>query len=153
MSLEDRLERLERMLSRVLEKLERLERIVGMAGDEARLAMEVATAFAIPAQEAVAAAKRIAKVLSSVEGEVADDGIARAIVEALAVNGPMTLRGLEREVRRLRGTASRSVIRERVRRLEELGVVEVERRGRRMVIRLAGDEEGGRDSRGPGSGV
>jgi uncharacterized membrane protein len=139
-SLEERLRRIEEMLSMVLERLERLERMAGAAGEEARLAVEIALAFAAPAQEAVAAARRVASALSRAERGVAVDGVARAIVEALAVNGPMTLRGLEREVRRLRGTASRSVIRGRLRVLEELGVVVVERRGRRMVIRLASEE-------------
>ena len=142
-SLEERLRRIEEMLAMVLDRLERLERLAGMAGEEARLSVEIALAFAAPAQEAVAAARRVAEALSRAGGVMVDDGITRAIVEALAVNGPMTLRGLEREVRKLRGTASRTVIRERLRRLEELGVVEIDRRGRRMVIRLAGDKDAG----------
>ncbi|GAB6148674.1 hypothetical protein [Stetteria hydrogenophila] len=146
MSLEERLRRIEAMLAEVLERLERLEEL---AGSEARLAAEIAIAFASPAQEAVAAARRVVEALSGAGREAMDDGVTRAIVEALAVNGPMSLRGLEREVRRIRGTASRSVVRERVRRLEELGVVEVERRGRRLVVRLAGDKEAG-ERRGHG---
>lgn len=143
MSLEERLRRIERMLAMVLERLERLERAAGLAGEEARVSVEIALAFAAPAQEAVAAARRVVEALSKADRETVNDGVSKAIIEALAVNGPMTLRGLEREVRRLRGSASRSVVRERLRRLEELGIVEVDRRGRRMVIRLAGDEGGG----------
>ncbi len=150
MSLEERLRRIEEMLAMVLERLERLEKLTGTAGEEARLSVEIALAFAAPVQEAVAAARRVAETLSRADREMVNDGITKAIVEALAVNGPMTLRGLEREVRRLRGTASRSVIRERLRRLEELAIVEVDRRGRRMVIKLASDkdasEAGGSDS-------
>lgn len=141
MSLEERLRRIEEMLTMILERLERLERLTGTASEEARLSVEIALAFAAPVQEAIAAARMVAEALSRADREMVNDGITKAIVEALAVNGPMTLRGLEREVRRLRGTASRSVIRERLRRLEGLGIVEIDRRGRRMVIRLASDKD------------
>ena len=129
------------MLEEVLERLERLERASGLAGEEARVSVEIALAFAASAREAVEAARRVSAALSRAGGDLAGDGVARAIVEVLAARGPMTLRGLEREVRRLRGTASRGVIRERLRRLEELGVVRVERRGRRLVISLAEEAE------------
>lgn len=141
MSLEERLRRIEEMLTMILERLERLERLTGTASEEARLSVEIALAFAAPVQEAIAAARMVAEALSRADREMVNDGITKAIVEALAVNGPMTLRGLEREVRRLRGTASRGVIRERLRRLEGLGIVEIDRRGRRMVIRLASDKD------------
>ncbi|WP_148706321.1 hypothetical protein [Aeropyrum camini] len=133
------MERIERLLAEVLERLRRIEEMAGAGGREARIAAEIATAFTLPIHEAISTARRVAQAVSRVDQRMADDGIARAIVEVLAVNGPTTLRGLEREVRRLRGTASRRVIRERLRVLERLGIVRVERRGRRMVISLATD--------------
>ncbi len=136
MSIEDRIRRIEIMLAELAERLERLERLAG-SPEEPGLAVEIALAFAASVQEALAAARRAAGALSRGGPEIAGDGISRAIVEALAVNGPLSLRALEREVRRLRGTASRSVVRERLAKLERLGIVRVERRGRKMVISLA----------------
>ncbi len=135
--LEERLARIERLLQEALARLARLEEATLGASEEARLALELAMAFARPVQEALEASRRALRALSRLEAGEEPDGLTRAIVEALAARGPMSLRGLEREVRRLRGSASRSAIRARVERLREAGVVEVERRGRRMVIRLA----------------
>ena len=140
MSLEERLRRIEELLERVLERLERLEGLTGTLSLQARLALEIAQAFTMQAQEAVSAARRAAQALARLGGEDLGDSITRAIIEALAARGPLSLRGLEREVRRLRGKASRSIIVGRLRRLEEAGVVRVERRGRRMVISLAVEE-------------
>lgn len=141
MSLEERLRRIEALLERVLERLDRLEGLTGTLSLEARLALEIAQAFTLHAQESVAAARRAARALARLGGHGLGDAVTQAIVEALAARGPLSLRGLEREVRRLRGTASRSVIAERLRRLEEAGVVRVERRGRRMVISLEDEED------------
>jgi len=135
---EERLRRIEELLLMVLERLERLEEATGRSSLEARLAVEIVLAFAATAQEAINAARKIAALMEG-SGTLGEDDIARAIVEVLAVKGPQSLRGLEREVRRLRGTASRTAIRSRVRMLEELGIVVVERRGRRMVVKLAGE--------------
>jgi DNA-binding transcriptional ArsR family regulator len=136
-SLEERLERIERLLEEALARLARLEEATLGASEEARLAVELAMAFARPVQEMVEAARRSLAALSRLGAGEEPDGLTRAIVEALAARGPLTLRGLEREVRRLRGAASRSAIRSRLESLERAGVVVVERRGRRMVIRLA----------------
>ena len=134
--LEERLARIERLLQEALARLARLEEATLGASEEARLALELAMAFARPIQEALEASHRVLEALSRLGGEE-PDRLTRAIVEALAARGPTSLRGLEREVRRLRGSASRAAIRARVERLREAGVVEVEKRGRRMVIRLA----------------
>ncbi|MEB3852187.1 MAG: hypothetical protein LRS49_06390 [Desulfurococcales archaeon] len=139
--LEERLSRIERLLEEAIERLARLERLTLEAGGEARLAAELALAFTRPVQEVLDAAARAARALSRLAGPGGwePDGVTKAIVEALAVRGPLTLRGLEREVRRIRGTASRRVIRSRLEELERAGVVRVERRGRRLVVRLATD--------------
>ncbi len=137
MGLEERLARLERLLSEVLRRLERLEEALGSAGEEARLAILLAEAFAKPIQEAADAARRAARALSRLPGA---DEVTVAIVEALAAQGPLSLRGLEREVRRLRGSASRAAIRSRLDLLLDAGLICVEKKGRRLVIRLAGEE-------------
>lgn len=96
----------------------------------------------LPAYRALEAARivvRLARIIGGI------DEITRAIIEALAAKGPQTLRGLEREVRRIRGKASRRKISERVRWLEEIGVVEVERRPNRSIVRLKSVEESPED--------
>jgi len=150
LSLEERLRRIEELLSQVLERLERLEGLVAGASEEARVAVQLAVAFSRPIQDAVRAARIALKAFSRARESGVDDELSEAIVEALAMAGrPLSLRGLEREVRRIRGTASRAAIRSRLRGLEEAGVVRVERRGRSMVIRLAVEEEPGEGGAGP----
>lgn len=135
----DRLERVERLLAEVLRRLERLESILsGVDAEEARIATRIAVEFSLPAYAAVKAAARIARALHRLSAEHGGyDDLDTAIIEVLVVEGPQTLRSLERRVRTVRGRASRRVIRERVARLEQLGLVRVERDGRGLRISLA----------------
>jgi len=135
----DRLERVERLLAEVLRRLERLESILsGVDAEEARIATRIAVEFSLPAYAAVKAAARIASALHRLSAEPGGyDDLDTAIIEVLAVEGPQTLRSLERRVRTVRGRASRRIIRERVARLEQLGLVRVERDGRGLRISLA----------------
>lgn len=54
----------------------------------------------------------------------ARDEISRIILNSLAMKGPMNISALTREVTRERGTASRVTVRNRVRRLLELDIIE-----------------------------
>jgi len=131
---EERLERLEQMLADIARRLERLETMLAGAGEEARLAVTLAQAFTKPLHDAAKAAKRAMQAINQLRNP---DDITKAIIQALAAQGPLTLRGLEREVRRLRGTASRQAIKERLALLHQQGVVCVEQKGRKMVVSLA----------------
>lgn len=137
----ERLDRIERMLRELMDRVERLEAATGMGLEEVRLALELA-ALAVPLGEVAARLPRLVRALRLLQGHVEPvDPITRAIIEALAVRGPLTLRGLEREVRRIRGRASRAAIRERLRILEEQGVVRIAETPRGLRISLAGFEE------------
>jgi DNA-binding transcriptional ArsR family regulator len=130
------LKRIEELLLRLLERIERLENLIASVNPDplTSIALELTMVYAKPAALAVKAAT---EVLNLERGLGGMDPISRAIVEALvAKDKPLSLSELTREVRALRGTASRRIITERVKKLEERGVVEVEKVAKKTVVRL-----------------
>ncbi|HDI73501.1 MAG TPA: hypothetical protein ENF57_00645, partial [Candidatus Korarchaeota archaeon] len=64
----------------------------------------------------------------------------RSIIRVLANSGPMNISQVTEEVKRLRGSASRRIIAERLRRLAKKGIVE-RVKGKGKVYRLRYPEE------------
>ncbi|ALL00972.1 hypothetical protein Pyrde_0924 [Pyrodictium delaneyi] len=117
--IEERLERLEILLEKVLERISRLERILALNNDEtARIASQLVVALALPAIEALEAARRVVAVTSSLE-----DPVSRSIVEVLADCEPLSISEITRRLRKLRGHASRTTVRKRLQILEKRGIV------------------------------
>lgn len=123
MSLEKRLNRIEEMLKEVVKRLEELEEILGGYRSEAeatRLAARLVATGIYPAYAVIEAARRVVKV-TRLAGPL--DPISRSVIEALSMCEPATISDITRRVRELRGTASRRIVAERVRKLEARGLV------------------------------
>ncbi|MCD6324119.1 MAG: winged helix-turn-helix transcriptional regulator [Desulfurococcales archaeon] len=139
----DRLERMEKMLYDLLVRLERLEAILREAFPDPLVtaALELAMTYSQPATKAV----KVAKAVLDVERRLrSKDPISRAIIEALAIREkPLSLSELTEEVRELRGTASRRIVRERVQALERAGIVKARRVGKKVLVDLVmkGEDE------------
>ncbi|OGD44606.1 hypothetical protein A3K79_05435 [Candidatus Bathyarchaeota archaeon RBG_13_46_16b] len=67
---------------------------------------------------------------------IAQDDISRCIVQALAVKGALNVSALTRQVAAMRGKASRRIVRERVKKLVEQGVL-LKSEGRVPIYELA----------------
>ncbi len=122
MDLEERLRRLERMLVDVLARLESIEERLGElgGGETAEMAFRLVTAFSLPAAVALEAARRVVSTARSLGGV---DPLSRAVLEALSDCEPLTVSEVTRRVRRIKGSASRRTVRERLALLERRGAV------------------------------
>jgi len=131
---EERLARIERLLEVVLRKLQVLEEYLTMSGadPEALLAVELAMVFSLPAHKAVRMASKVME-LARMAG--ISDPISIAVLEVLAVSSkPLTVSEVTRRVRRVRGTASRRIVAERIRRLSDKGLVKVRKAGKKVLV-------------------
>ncbi|HDM92795.1 MAG TPA: ArsR family transcriptional regulator [Candidatus Korarchaeota archaeon] len=138
----DRLYRIEQEIRAVERRLEIIEKL--LEGDpEARaivlLFMKI-VGFHRASVDKIAAAIEAQRLLT--QAGIVDD-IARDIFEVLAVHGPMNVSELTRELRKIRGSASRRIVSQRLKMLEELGVVRLVSggKGKRYEIVEPGDHE------------
>jgi uncharacterized membrane protein len=134
-SLEERLRRVEETLALILGKIEELEKLVreGM-GEGALTAARLTIAYSIPAIQALQAARRLLELTSKTTYRL--DDISRSILEVLSDCRGRSLLEIERQLRRSRGRASRRIIRDRLRRLMEMGFVKDEGSPNRHKYRL-----------------
>ena len=140
------LRRIETRLREIEARLERLEAAIsprklgGSGFSEEELAAEALALilrlfrFGGSALEAAKAVRRLAR--ARVLARCISDSISRAILEVIAIKGPLNISTLTLELRRYRGRASRRIVSARVREMAEKGLVKVTVKGREKVVDL-----------------
>ena len=132
-----KLSKLEDILRCILIKLEKLEELTRHLNPNinylVRVASEMIVLFSIPPALALKAASRMLSIISRYG--VLDD-ISKAIIEVLCVEDGISISELTRRVKEIRGRASRRIISGRLRILASSGIVVLERRGSRVLVKL-----------------
>jgi len=148
MSSSDALKRVEELLEHVVKKLERLEELLTTLSNDPTyaIAVELTLYFSVPAQKAIKLARELVLLFKGVS-EV--DPITKAVLEVLASSeDSISISELTRRVRKVRGTASRRIVTERIKLLESKGLVQVKRSGNvaRVYLRRNSGSEGLKNS-------
>jgi len=121
----------------ILDRLNELEKRISSTDPQSARVVNIAGklmfSLSIPAVKALEAATLITRLSSSLTTR---DDISRTIIEVLAVEEEVTLSELTRLVRKVRGRASRRIISEKVRMLNEKGIVDIRKAGNRVYVRL-----------------
>jgi len=112
------LDEIRELLLRVLERLDRLERRLDSVEVDSRM-LEAYKSLLRAYASVLGSVARVERLALMVSGD-----LDRSIVRVLASKGAMNISQVTEEVRKVRGTASRRIIAERLRRLAEEGIVE-----------------------------
>ncbi len=136
-TLEDRLERLEELIKLVIERLENIENFLVKIDkkyiETYRIASSLVFTFSIPVSRAIEVALKILEITRPFKPL---DEISMSIIQSLSVKDRMNISELTRSVRRIRGTASRRIIINRIKKLERMGLVKVVRKKSRTWVEL-----------------
>jgi len=119
----ERIKRLEKMLEELMNRLNNIEeklRTLGIEQPTLSIASQLVIAFSMPAIQALEASRRAIAAISKLS---VIDPINEAIIEVLSSCEALSISEITRRVRVLRGSASRRIIRERLKRLEILDIV------------------------------
>ena len=123
MDIYERVKQLEKMLEELMNRLNNIEeklRTLGIEQPTLSIASQLVIAFSMPAIQALEASRRAIAAISKLS---IIDPINEAIIEVLSSCEALNISEITRRVRVLRGSASRRIIRERLKRLETLDIV------------------------------
>lgn len=129
---------LDRKLATIMDRLEAIEKILSDSLEHPELASTVSNlrAGVLLVKEPISALERLSAARKYLHRRsIEKDEISRLIVQTLALEGPRNTSQIERAVREARGHASRRIIRLRMRRLVDEGIVQAEK-GRGTVYSL-----------------
>jgi len=138
--LNDRLEKITERLDVLIRRLENLTRIIMENPEYAELAL-----FPRLFSLSMKAYNEPLKILSRIrtaerilkDAAIRRDEISRCIIQALALRGPLNISAITREVRAMRGKASRRIIRDRLKILRDRGIVKsVEGFGKKFDLQM-----------------
>ena len=123
---EEKLKDLDKKLDVIMKRLGTIEEILLLSGEYPYLAaavrsMRQSVAFysePIKALERLATARKILR-----RRMIAKDDLSQTIIGILAVKGPLNISQITRAVIAVKGKASRRIVRERLKRLEEQGAI------------------------------
>lgn len=124
--IEGKVAELDKKLDAIMKRLDVLEEMILLTGEYPYFAsvirgMRQSVAVYI---EPIKILQRLVSVRKLLTGGVAiKDDLSQTILGVLAVGGPLNISQITEEVRAIRGKASRRIVRERLRRLEEYGTV------------------------------
>ena len=138
--LNDRLEKITERLDVLIRRLENLTRILMENPEYVELALFTRLfslsmkAYNEPLKilSRIRAAERILR-----DTAIRKDEISRCIIQALALRGPLNISAITREVKAMRGKASRRIIRDRLKILRDRGIVKtVEGFGKKFDLKM-----------------
>ena len=138
--LNDRLEKITERLDLLIRRLENLTRILMENPEYVELAL-LPRLFSL----SMKAYNEPLKILSRIrvaerilrDTTIRKDEISRCIIQALALRGPLNISAITREVRAMRGKASRRIIRDRLKILRDRGIVKtVEGFGKKFDLKM-----------------
>jgi Fic family protein len=134
-----KIKELDRKLGTIMSRLETIERILSDSLEHPELASTVSNlrAGVLLVKEPIAALERLSAARKYLhQRSVEKDELSRLIIQTLALEGPQNTSQIERALREARGHASRRIVRSRLRRLIDEGIVQPEK-GKGTVYKLA----------------
>jgi hypothetical protein len=138
LSLDDELQRIKKNLDIIAERLDKLEEMIEER-DRDRSLLAIAKGGRLGASlysQSIDVYNRLNRARRVMDDpRLRNDPISQTIIDALGYLGPSNISDITRHVKEVRGTASRTTIRSRIKKLVDLGIIVHEGSG----YRLAGD--------------